>query len=230
MKTSPIRIIDTTEPWVPRFLDVVAVTFVTSLLVSNLAAQKLFQLGPATFTAGILVFPISYIFGDVLTEVYGFRRARRVIIMGLLANLFMSAVLWISIRLPPATGWNLQREFEAIYSLIPRIVLGSIVGYYFGEISNSWVLSRMKILTQGRFLWLRTVSSTIVGQLVDTILFVLVAFAAILPNRLLVSAVLSAWLFKVLYEFCVTPLTYLIVGKLKALEGVDHFDAKRKDH
>lgn len=224
MRSDSIRIVSAQDGWTPRHFDAVAVTFVTSLLVSNLAAQKLFQFGPATFTAGILVFPISYIFGDILTEVYGFRRARRVIIMGLVANLFMSAVLWISIKLPPATGWNLQHEFESIHSLVPRIVIGSIIAYYFGEISNSLILSRLKILTKGRYLWLRTVSSTLVGQFIDTTLFVLIAFTGVLPTGTILSAILSAWLFKVLYEFCATPLTYMIVRKLKSLEGVDHFD------
>jgi uncharacterized integral membrane protein (TIGR00697 family) len=224
--TNPLRVVESQSEWTPRYLDVVSAVFVTSVLVSNLAAQKLFALGPATFTAGILVFPISYIFGDVLTEVYGFNRARRVIYLGLLANLFMALVLWIAIQLPPAPGWNLQHEFEAVFSLVPRIVIASVLGYIAGELTNSLVMSRLKIWTQGKHLWVRTISSTVAGQLVDTSVFVLVAFLGVFADSILLPAILSAWVFKVLYEALATPLTYFVVGKLKHLEGVDHFDRK----
>lgn len=224
----PLRVTESSLEWQPKHLDVVAVVFVTSLLVSNLAAQKLFQFGPVVFTAGILVFPISYIFGDVLTEVYGFNRARRVIYAGLLANLFMAVVLWLAIHLPPASGWELQEAFSAVYSLVPRVVIGSIVGYLGGELSNSFVLSRLKVKTRGRFLWLRTISSTVVGQLVDTSLFVTVAFAGVFSTHLLIGAIVSGWVFKVVYEAVATPLTYLVVGKLKRLEGIEHFDTKER--
>lgn len=210
--------------WMPKYLDVVAVVFVTALLTSNLAAQKLFQFGPATFTAGILVFPINYIFGDVLTEVYGFKKARRVIYMGLAANLFMALVLWIAIRLPPAAGWQLQDAFASIHSLVPRIVIGSVVAYVAGELANSRVLSRLKVITAGRHLWVRTISSTIIGQFIDTVLFAVIAFGGVLPGGLIVRAIVSAWLFKVLYEAVATPLTYAVVNRLKRIEGVDHFD------
>jgi len=223
---SPLRVTESASEWSPRYSDIVAVVFVTALLVSNLAAQKLFQLGPAIFSAGILVFPISYIFGDVLTEVYGFSRARRVIYAGVLANLFMALVLWLAILLPPAPGWNLQTEFAAVHSLVPRIVIASVVAYVAGEISNSVVLSRLKIKTGGKYLWIRTISSTVVGQFVDTMLFVLVAFWGVFPMPLLVASIISGWLFKVIYEVMATPLTYIVVNKLKRLEGVEHFDTK----
>jgi len=221
-----LRIAESQSEWTPKYFDVVAVIFVTSLLISNLAATKLFQLGPATFTAGILVFPISYIFGDVLTEVYGFGRARRVIYLGLFANVFMSIVLQIAIALPPANGWNLQKEFEAVHSLVPRIVVASVSAYLCGEFTNSVIMSRLKLKTEGRRLWLRAVASTIAGQFVDTLLFVLIAFAGVFENRLLIAAVVSGWLFKVLYEVAALPLTYAIVGRLKKLEKVEHFDRK----
>lgn len=223
-----LRVTESSDEWSPKYLDIVAVVFVTTLLVSNLAAQKLFSLGPATFTAGILVFPISYIFGDVLTEVYGFRRARRVIYAGLFANIFMALTLWVAIKLPPAPGWNLQREFAAVHSLVPRIVLASILAYVAGEITNSIVLSRLKVKTKGKHLWLRTISSTVAGQLVDTTLFVLIGFAGVFESKLLAAAILSGWIFKVLYEATATPLTYLVVGKLKRLEGIEHFDRKER--
>ncbi len=219
-----LRVTESATEWQPRHLDIIAVTFVTALLVSNLAAVKLFQLGPATFTGGILIFPISYIFGDVLTEVYGYARTRRIIYAGMFANVFMTAVLWIVIQLRPAPGWNLQQAFEAIYSLTPRIVLASIVAYWAGEFSNSFVMSKMKIWTEGRKLWTRTISSTVVGQFVDTGLFGIVAFAGVFPGHLLLKAILSGWIFKVLYEAAATPLTYVVVGKLKRSEGVEHFD------
>ena len=221
-----LQITESRSEWTPKHLDIVATIFVTSLLVSNLAAQKLFQLGPATFTAGILVFPISYIFGDVLTEVYGFNRARRVIYCGLLANVFMALVLWLAIYLPPAPGYTLQSAFESVFRLVPRIVVGSILGYVAGELINSLVLSAIKLRMAGKALWVRTISSTIAGQLVDTTIFVLVAFLGVFPSGLLISAIVTAWLFKVVYEAVATPLTYLVVGTLKRLEGVDHFDRK----
>lgn len=221
-----LRIAESADEWTPKYLDVVAVVFVTSLLVSNLAAQKLFSLGPATFSAGILVFPISYIFGDVLTEVYGFGRARRVIYMGLFANLFMAMMLWIAIQLPAAPGWNLQSEFSAIHSLVPRIVVASVLAYVAGELTNSFVMSRLKLKTEGRHLWLRTISSTVVGQFVDTVLFVIIAFGGVFESELLLAVIVSGWLFKVVYEAVATPLTYIVVGRLKCLEGIEHFDRK----
>ena len=221
-----LRVAESQTEWTPKHLDVVTGIFVTALLVSNIVATKLFQLGPATFTAGILVFPISYILGDVLTEVYGFNRARRVIYVGLFANLFMTAVLWVAIQLPPATGWNLQKEFEAVHGLVPRIVLASMLAYVAGEITNSFVMSRLKIKTNAKYLWIRTISSTIAGQLVDTTLFVLIGFIGVVPNNILVAAIISGWLFKVIYEASATPLTYIVVGKLKRLEGIEHFDRK----
>ena len=223
-----LKITESSAEWTPKYLDVVAAAFVASLLVSNLAAQKLFQLGPATFSAGILVFPISYIFGDVLTEVYGFSRARRVIYCGGVANLFMALVLWIAIKLPPASGWELQHEFGAIHSLVRRIVVASIIAYLAGEFTNSVIMSRLKLRTKGAHLWLRTISSTIGGQFVDTIIFVLIGFGGVFPPGLLVAAILSGWIFKVLYEAAATPLTYLAVAKIKRLEGVEHFD--RQEH
>lgn len=227
-KKTGLKITESSAEWTPKYLDVVAMAFVASLLVSNLAAQKLFQLGPATFSAGILVFPISYIFGDVLTEVYGFSRSRRVIYCGGIANLFMALVLWISIKLPPAPGWNLQHEFAAIHSLVPRIVVASILAYLAGEFTNSVIMSRLKLRTQGAHLWIRTISSTVGGQFVDTIIFVLIGFGGVFPTGLLIGAILSGWIFKVLYEAAATPLTYLVVAKIKRLEGIEHFDRRER--
>lgn len=222
--SSNIQIADSSTKWTPKHIDIVSTIFVATLLVSNLAAVKLFRLGPATFTAGILVFPITYIFGDILTEVYGFKRARRIIYLGLFANIFMALILWVAIALPPADGWALQDQFKAVHSFIPRIIIASVMGYLAGELINSFVISKLKVATHGRHLWLRTISSTIIGQMADTIIFVTIAFAGTLPNGLIVAAIISGWLFKVIYESAATPLTYLFVNKFKRLEGIDHFD------
>lgn len=221
---SKLRITNSSKEWQPKYLDIIAIVFVTALLVSNLAAVKLFKFGPATFTGGILVFPISYIFGDILTEVYGYTRTRRIIYAGLFANVFMVSILYLVILLPPADGWPLQEAFTSIYSLVPRIVLASIVGYWAGELVNSFVLSKIKIWSKGNKLWMRTISSTILGQFVDTALFAIIAFSGIIPSSLLISATISGWIFKVVYEAIATPITYFIVGKLKRAEGIEHFD------
>lgn len=219
-----LKIAESRLEWTPKHLDVVAGVFITAVLVSNIAAQKLFAFGPATFTAGILVFPIAYIFGDVLTEVYGFNRARRVIYLGMLANAFMAAVLWLAVKLPPAPGWPLQEQFAAVLGFVPRIVAASIVAYVAGELVNSLIMSKLKILTSAKHLWARTISSTFAGQFVDTAIFALIAFVGVIPQRTLFAAVVSGWIFKVLYEAAATPLTYLVVHRLKRLEGVEHFD------
>ncbi len=213
------------EPQVSlKYFDCVAVVFVAVLLISNIAAQKLFAAGPFVFTAGILVFPIAYIFGDVLTEVYGYQRARRVIWMGLLCNVLLVVVLQISIALPPADGWPLQEQFAAVLGYVPRIVVASVVAYWAGELSNSYVLAKMKVATGGAHLWARTIGSTVVGQAVDTTVFLAIGFWGTLPLKVLITALWSGYLFKVLYEVVATPATYAIVRWLKAREQVDVFD------
>ncbi len=140
----------------------------------------------------------------------------------------MAGILWIAIKLPPAQGWPLQNEFATIHSLVPRIVLASVCGYLGGELTNSFILSRLKVLTKARFLWVRTISSTIAGQFVDTFLFAFISFGGIFETNLLITIGLWGWLCKVVYEATATPLTYLIVGHLKKLEGIEHFDKKDK--
>jgi len=208
----------------PRLFDVIAMTFVASLLISNVAAQKLFAFGSATFTAGVIVFPITYIFGDVLTEVYGYERTRRVIWTGFACNIFLALVLWIAIALPPAKGWPLQEQFSRVLGLVPRIVAASITGYWIGEFSNSYIMARMKLATKGRWLPARTICSTIVGELLDSVAFVLIAFLFVFPAGLLAQTIFYGWAFKVLYEVIATPLTVLVVRWLKQYEGVDVYD------
>ena len=203
-----------------------AMAFVSLLLISNVIAQKLITVGPFTLTAAILIFPISYVFGDALTEVYGYARTRRIIWMGLFVNLFMAVTTWAAIRIPPAPGWPFQDEFETALGLLPRIVGASILGYWVGEFSNSYVLAKLKVLMNGSMLWVRTISSTIVGEGADTLIFVTVGFWGVLSPSILTETAIAAWIIKVAYEVAATPLTYLLIGFLKRREGLDQFDSR----
>lgn len=207
-----------------NYFSIISSVFVAVLLISNTVATKLFSLGPFIFTGAILIFPISYIFGDVLTEVYGYARSRKIIWTGFACLIFMSLIYWIVGLLPPASGWEHQSAYLATLGVVPRIVLASIIGYWAGEFSNSFVLAKLKLFTQGKHLWMRTIGSTIVGQGVDTTLFVTIAFLGVLSNSVLGIAILSAYGFKVLYEIVTTPITYRVVNLLKNAEGIDTFD------
>jgi len=207
-----------------KALDLLTAVFVAVLLISNIASTKILRLGPFVFDGGTLLFPISYIFGDVLTEVYGYRRSRRVIWSGFFAAILMVVTLAVVGSLPPAAGWEHQDAYMAILGQTPRIVVGSLVAYFAGEFSNSYTLARLKLATRGRYLWVRTIASTLVGEGVDTVLFVTVAFAGSVPNALLVSVVASNYLFKVGFEALATPITYQVVDYLKRLEREDYFD------
>jgi len=198
--------------------------FVGVLILSNILAAKMVRLGPFVFDGGTLLFPLSYIFGDVLTEVYGYKASRKVIWTGLVMLLVMSFNIWLIGVLPSDPSWGLQKDYDSILAVVPRIVLASILGYFAGEYSNSVVLSRMKILTKGRMLWLRTISSTLVGELLDTVIFVAVAFAGLYPAPVLLAMALSNYLFKCSIEICFTPITYRVVALVKRREGVDAYD------
>jgi queuosine precursor transporter len=207
-----------------KYFDLIMALFVAVLLISNIASTKILKFGPFTFDGGTLLFPISYIFGDILTEVYGYRRSRRVIWAGFGAAGLMVAFLALVGALPPAEGWEHQAAYEAILGATPRIVLGSLIAYFAGEFSNSYTLAKMKILTQGRWLWTRTIGSTLVGQGVDTLLFVTIAFAGTLPWPLFWSIVLSNYLFKCGLEAAMTPATYQVTNFLKRSEQEDVYD------
>ena len=207
-----------------KALDLLMVSFVAVLLISNIASSKILRFGPFTFDGGTLLFPLSYIFGDVLTEVYGYSASRRVIWSGFLAALVMVVTLTVVGWLPPAPGWEHQDAYSAILGQTPRIVVGSLIAYFAGEFSNAYALAKLKLATRGRYLWLRTIGSTVVGQGVDTVLFVLIAFAGALPVGLLLSVVVSNYLFKSGFEALVTPITYQVVNYLKRLEREDYFD------
>jgi len=197
--------------------------FVAATLLANVLAVKVFQLGPFTLTSGVLIFPVSYILGDVLTEVYGYRRAQRIILAGVAANIAASGLFAAAVRLPGIDP-EVSRAFALVLDQVPRIVLGSIVGFWTGQHANSAVLSIMKILTRGRWLWTRTVTSTLVGEGVDTALFVTIGFAGTLPLEVLVTIIWSATLIKTAYEFAATPITYAVINWWKRVERLDTFD------
>ena len=207
-----------------RYFDLIMALFVAVLLISNVASSKILELGPFTFDGGTILFPISYIFGDILTEVYGYRRSRRVIWVGFGCAGLMAGVFALVGALPPAAGWENQEAYEAILGTTPRIVLGSLIAYFAGEFSNSYTLAKMKILTRGRWLWTRTIGSTLVGEGVDTVLFVTIAFAGTLPWPLFWSIIVSNYIFKVGLEAAMTPITYRLTNFLKRTEQEDVYD------
>lgn len=209
------------SPW----LVVIAAVFVTCLLTANLIAVKLVDLGGLVLPAAIVIFPLSYIFGDVLTEVYGYRQARRVIWLGFLCNLVMVVAVWVGQVLPPAMFWEGQAAYEQILGFTPRLLVASFTAYLVGEFANSYVLARLKIATRGRWLWTRTIGSTLVGEGLDSLVFITLAFAGVIPTvEGLLSTVVTQWLLKTAYEVVATPLTYAVVTFLKRVEGLDVYD------
>jgi len=208
-----------------RYYDFVMAAFVAIMLCSNIiGAPKVFSLGPMSFGAGILFFPVSYLFGDILTEVYGYAMARRVVWTGFAAMIFASITSYIVLKLPPAPGWPDQAAFETVFGATWRIVMGSLVAFLFGEFCNSITLAKLKVKSQGKHLWLRFVVSTIVGEGIDTVIFYPFAFYGLWPNELLFKVMLSSYFFKIAWEIVATPFTYIFVGWLKRAEQVDHFD------
>jgi queuosine precursor transporter len=206
-----------------KYLDILINIFVVILLVSNLIAAKFSAVGWFRFSAAQLLFPITYIFGDIFTEVYGYGASRKAIWTGFMASGIMTAFGLFAIWLPPAPEFKDQQAFETIFGGIPRIVAGSLLAYWAGEFANSLTVAKMKIWTNGRYLWTRTVGSTVVGQLVDTTIVVVFIFWG-QPLVVMYRLIFSGYLFKVVYEVLATPLTYLIVNFLKRQEGVDYFD------
>ncbi len=205
------------------FVATVAV-FITCLLIANITAVKLVSIFGLTVPAAIVIFPISYICGDVLTEVYGYQRARQVIWLAFGCNLLGVAAIWIGQILPGAAFWDAQAAYERILGFTPRLLVASFCAYLVGEFANSMVLAKLKILTQGRMLWMRTIGSTIVGEGLDSLIFITIAFFGIIPPAAILTAIITQWLFKVAYETLATPLTYAVVNFLKQQEGLDVFD------
>ena len=206
-----------------RFV-VVAALFVTCLITANIIIVKQISIGGLVLPAAIIIFPLSYIFGDVLTEVYGYQQARRVIWLGFLCNLIAVVAIWIGKILPPAPAFEAQSAYGRILGSTPRFLLASFVAYLAGEFANSFVLAKMKIRTRGRWLWTRTIGSTLVGQGIDTLIVLAIAFGGVLPFPVLGTMILSHWLVKTAYETVATPFTYGVVGYLKQKEGVDVYD------
>ena len=212
-----------------RYYDFVMAAFVAILLLSNIigaakpAALKI-NGQQWIFGAGILFFPLGYVIGDVLTEVYGYARARRVIWAGFAALLFMAFMSWVVVALPPAPGWPGQAAYESVFGQVWRIVFASITAFWAGEFINSYVMARMKIWTGGKHLWSRTIGSTVVGQGIDSIIFYPLAFLGTWSNEQVISVMITNWLLKVGWEVVLTPVTYGVVGWLKRKEGVDIFD------
>ena len=203
---------------------VVVAFFVTSLVTANIMAVKLFGLWGLVLPAGVVVFPVSYICGDVLTEVYGYRVARRVIWLGFLCNLIAVAAIYVGGILPAAPVWQDQQAYETILGYTPRLLAASFLAYLVGEFANSYVLAKMKVATNGRWLWSRTIRSTVVGQGLDSLVFVFLAFVGRIPLAAIISAIVAQWLVKSAYEALATPLTYVVVNRLKRTEDVDVYD------
>jgi uncharacterized integral membrane protein (TIGR00697 family) len=204
---------------------VVTAVFVTTLLTANVIAGKLVDLAGFVVPAGIVVFPISYICGDVLTEVYGYRQARRVIWLGFGCNLLMVGAIWLGGVLPAAGFWDGQAAYERILGYTPRLLAASFVAYLVGEFANAYVLARLKIVTDGRWLWLRTIGSTLVGQALDSAVFITIAFVGVMPGaEVLIGAIVTQWALKSAYEALATPLTYAVVTHLKRVEAQDAYD------
>jgi uncharacterized integral membrane protein (TIGR00697 family) len=203
---------------------VIVALFITTLITANIIAVKLVDIGGLILPAAIVIFPISYIVGDVLTEVYGYRQARRVIWIGFFCNLVAVLAIWLGQGLPSAVFWDGQAAYERILGYTPRLLVASFLAYLVGEFANSYVLAKLKIVTQGKQLWMRTIGSTLVGQGLDSLVFITLAFVGTLPLAVLLTTVVTQWLVKSAYEAIVTPLTYLVVNFLKEREGVDVYD------
>ena len=206
-----------------KYLETLIQTFVVILLVSNLVAAKLVPIGPLRVSAAQMLFPITYIFGDIFTEVYGYGASRKAIWRGFYASILMAAMGLFAIWLPPAPEWHNQQAFETIFGVVPRIVAGSMLAFWLGEFANSYTLARLKILTKGKHLWTRTVGSTVVGQAIDTVVVVSFIYYD-QPIATILNVIISGYLFKVAYEILATPLTYAVVNFLKGRERVDAFD------
>lgn len=216
-----------------KYYDFAMAAFVVILVCSNLiGAAKLVQFfelkigswNVGMFGAGILFFPLSYVLGDVLTEVYGYARARRVVWAGFGAVLFMAFMAWVVVAMPPAPGWEGQEAYKAVFGMTPRIVLASIIAFWAGELANAFVMARMKVASGGKHLWRRTIGSTVVGQGVDSILFYPIAFLGVWTPGQVATVLITNYALKVLWEALLTPVTYRVVGALKKAEGVDVYD------
>jgi uncharacterized integral membrane protein (TIGR00697 family) len=208
-----------------KYYDLIMAAFVTILLCSNvIGAEKVVSLAGFSFGAGILFFPISYFFNDILTEVYGYARSRKVVWAGFGAMGFASFMSWIVVLLPPAQGWIHQNAYEVVFGQTPRIVAASLLAFFSGEFVNSYTLAKMKVFTTGRFLWMRTIGSTIAGEAADSLIFYPIAFYGFWPDDLLITVMITNYIIKVSWEVIATPITYKVIGFLKRKEHEDYYD------
>jgi uncharacterized integral membrane protein (TIGR00697 family) len=208
-----------------KFYDLIMAAFVTILLCSNIiGAEKVVSIAGFSFGAGILFFPLSYFFNDILTEVYGYARSRKVVWAGFGAMGFASLMSWVVVTLPPAQGWIHQDAYEVVFGQTPRIVIASLLAFFSGEFVNSYVLAKMKVFTTGKFLWTRTIGSTIAGEAADSLIFYPIAFYGFWPNDLLIIVMITNYVIKVSWEVIATPITYKVIGFLKRKEHEDYYD------
>jgi queuosine precursor transporter len=207
-----------------RYYDICVHVFVVILLISNLVAAKIVLVGPFKVSGALLLFPLTYIFGDIFTEVYGYSGSRRAIWIGFFASGLLAVLAKIIVVLPPAPEFLNQEAYAIVFDAVPRAIIGSLVAYWVGEFANSYVLARMKVVTEGRHLWARTIGSTVVGQAADTTIVILIIFAGKTDSGTLANLIVSGYVSKVIYEAVMTPFTYAVVNKLKRLEGVDVYD------
>ena len=207
-----------------RYYDILVHIFVVVLLISNLVGSKICAIGPFRISGAQLLFPITYIFGDVFTEVYGYSGSRRAIWIGFFASGLMALMGYVTVHIPPAPDWADQKAFETVFNFVPRMVAASLVAFWCGEFANSYTLAKMKLLTEGRWLWTRTLGSTVVGQAVDSTIVMFLAFAGTVPTTTILVLIGSGYLGKVIYEAVATPATYAVVNFLKRSEGVDVYD------
>ena len=207
-----------------KHLDIITTTFAVILILSNITSAKIISLGWLSFDGGLILFPLAYIFGDILTEVYGYAHARRVIWIGFSMNILMLIIFWLVGILPQDAIWGMQESWNNILGVVWRIILASLVAYLVGEFSNSYILAKLKIKTKDKMFWLRAIISTFVGQFLDTTIFLLVAFAGVLPWNLLIVIWITNYIFKILIEIILLPFTYKIIAWLKKHEHEDYYD------
>ncbi len=214
----------------PKYIDLISAVFVTTLLISNIIASKIGDFGGFFMPVGVIIFPVSYFLADILTEVYGYAVMRRVIWTGFLCNLIAVGVYWIARSLPSAPFYEGQVAFDLIFGSTPRILLASFTAYLFGSFVNAFIMAKLKVRTNGKLLWMRTIGSTIVGEGLDSIIFILIAFGGVFSQEQVIALFLTQWGFKCAFEILATPLTYVIVTKLKRVEKIDHFDHDTNFH
>jgi uncharacterized integral membrane protein (TIGR00697 family) len=207
-----------------KYLGVITMLYVTMQLVSDVTAGKLISLGGFGVSVTVLYFPITYIISDVLTEVYGYARARAVLWTVMFASILAGLTYQLAVYMPPAAGFDANEAYRRVFGIVPRVLVGGWLAVFAGDISNNYVMAKLKVVTRGKYLWVRTIGSTIVGQFVNTVLFYVIALYGIIPGDLLYQAVLAGWFLKTAVEVIFTPVTYYVVGRLKRAEKEDYYD------